>query len=44
MTDMILYDCNPNTAEVIAIVSFVVSFKLILNTWDSFSKQVLIST
>lgn len=41
---MILYDCNPNTVEVIVIVSYVVSFKLLFNTWDSFSKQALIST
>lgn len=41
---MILYDYNPNALEVIVILSYVVSFKLILDTWNSFSKQALMAT
>lgn len=41
---MILYDCNSNTLEVIVILRYVVSFKLMLDTWDSFSKQALMSS
>lgn len=42
--DTILYDYNPNALGVIVILSYVVSSKLILDTWDSFSKQTLMAT